>query len=38
LRPGPQFGDILRTLLDRVVEDPALNERDTLLEMARDLC
>src|SRR5690606_11025805 len=25
LRPGPQFGEILRALLERVVEDPSLN-------------
>jgi tRNA nucleotidyltransferase (CCA-adding enzyme) len=37
LRPGPLFGEILRTLLDRVVEDPALNERERLLAMAREL-
>lgn len=37
LHPGPLFGEILRTLLDEVVEDPALNQRETLLERARDL-
>ncbi len=37
LRPGPLFGEILRTLLDEVVEDPALNQRETLLERARDI-
>jgi tRNA nucleotidyltransferase (CCA-adding enzyme) len=37
LEPGPRFGEILRVLLNRVVEDPSLNERDTLLGMARDL-
>ena len=35
LRPGPLFGEILRTLLDEVVEDPTKNERDALLERAR---
>lgn len=38
MEPGPQFGEILRTLLDRVIEDPSLNERETLLAMARELC
>lgn len=38
IEPGPLFGEILRTLLDSVVEDPSLNERDTLLDMARRLC
>lgn len=37
LPPGPQFGDILRGLLDAVVEDPSLNEKKKLLAMARDL-
>ncbi len=37
LRPGPLFGEILRTLLDEVVEEPALNEREALLERARQL-
>jgi hypothetical protein len=37
LRPGPAFGEILRTLLDEVVEDPALNERARLLERAAEL-
>jgi tRNA nucleotidyltransferase (CCA-adding enzyme) len=37
LTPGPAFGTILRALLERVVLDPSLNERDTLLEMVREL-
>jgi tRNA nucleotidyltransferase (CCA-adding enzyme) len=37
LAPGPQFGEILRALLDRVIEEPGLNERKTLLRLARDL-
>jgi len=37
LSPGPQFGEILRVLLERVTEDPSLNEKDTLLGMAREL-
>jgi tRNA nucleotidyltransferase (CCA-adding enzyme) len=34
---GPQIGQTLATLLDRVLEDPALNTRDTLLKLARKL-
>jgi hypothetical protein len=37
LRPGPLFGEILRTLLDEVVEEPALNQREALLDRAREL-
>jgi tRNA nucleotidyltransferase/poly(A) polymerase len=37
LTPGPQFGALLRALLDRVLEEPSLNERETLLRLARDL-
>ena len=36
LKPGPQFGEILRTLLDRVVERPELNTREELLRIARE--
>lgn len=35
LAAGPQFGEILRALLDRVLDDPLLNERDTLLQIVR---
>jgi tRNA nucleotidyltransferase (CCA-adding enzyme) len=34
---GPMVGQILRTLLDRVIEDPALNTRDKLMPIAEDL-
>jgi tRNA nucleotidyltransferase (CCA-adding enzyme) len=37
LRPGPLFGEILRTLLDEVVEDPAKNRRDALLARASEI-
>jgi tRNA nucleotidyltransferase (CCA-adding enzyme) len=36
IAPGRVMGEILRTLLDAVLEDPALNTRDTLLQRARD--
>jgi hypothetical protein len=37
LRPGPIFGEIFRILLDEVVEDPSLNDRDRLLARAREI-
>jgi tRNA nucleotidyltransferase/poly(A) polymerase len=36
-RPGPRFGEILRALLDRVVEEPALNEKETLIRIVREM-
>ena len=37
LRPGPEIGRILATLLERVLEDPALNQREALIEMMRGM-
>ena len=34
---GPIVGEILRTLLDRVIEDPSLNRRDKLMPMVEEL-
>ena len=34
---GPRIGQVLGELLDRVLEDPSLNGRDTLLGLAREL-
>jgi tRNA nucleotidyltransferase (CCA-adding enzyme) len=34
---GPMVGEILRTLLDRVIEDPSLNTRDKLMPMVEEL-
>lgn len=34
---GPQVGGLLAALLDRVLDDPALNRRDILLALAREL-
>ena len=34
---GPRVGQLLGVLLDRVLDDPGLNQRDTLLALARDL-
>ncbi|MEJ2679210.1 MAG: CCA tRNA nucleotidyltransferase [Gemmatimonadota bacterium] len=35
LEPGPQFREILHELLERVTDDPALNERAVLLDLVR---
>jgi tRNA nucleotidyltransferase/poly(A) polymerase len=35
LPPGPEYGRVLRALLERVVEDPALNDRDLLISLVR---
>jgi hypothetical protein len=32
--PGPQLGVLLRALLARVIEEPALNTREQLLALA----
>jgi tRNA nucleotidyltransferase (CCA-adding enzyme) len=37
LQPGPQFGEIMRVLLNRVIDEPELNDRETLLRLAREL-
>ncbi len=37
LAQGPSIGVLLQALLERVVEDPALNDRPTLLLLARQL-
>ena len=37
LPPGPRIGALLRLLLDRVLEDPSLNDRGVLLRLAADL-
>jgi tRNA nucleotidyltransferase (CCA-adding enzyme) len=35
LRPGPSVGRLLDGLLERVIADPRLNRRDTLIRLAR---
>ncbi len=37
IKNGPQMGKILYALLDRVIENPALNNNATLLEIAKSL-
>ena len=34
---GPAVGQILRSLLDRVIEDPSLNTRDKLMPIVEEL-
>ncbi|MGB9975840.1 CCA tRNA nucleotidyltransferase [Thermovenabulum sp.] len=36
LKPGPLIGQILSYLLEEILKDPSLNEKDTLLEMAKN--
>jgi hypothetical protein len=35
--PSRRLGELLMQLLERVTDDPALNERDALLDLARSL-
>ena len=37
LTPGPRLGRLLDELLDRVIADPALNDRPTLLLLAQSM-
>ena len=37
IRGGPELGRVLVTLLDEVIETPELNQRETLIERAREL-
>lgn len=37
LKPGPLFGEILRALLDEVVDAPDKNQRDYLIERAKEI-
>ena len=34
---GRRIGEVLAALLDRVLDDPSLNQRDTLLSLAREM-
>lgn len=34
MKPGPQMGQVLKRLMDLVIEDPSLNEKETLLGIA----
>ena len=37
MRPGRIIGEILEALLEVVIDDPTLNERERLLERAREV-
>jgi len=37
LRPGPELGRLIDALVERVIAEPALNERPRLVELAREL-
>ena len=37
LREGPRLGRLLDALVERVIDDPSLNDRATLLLLARNL-
>ena len=37
MEPGRQIGQLLNMLLDKVLEEPELNKRDSLLALAKDL-
>jgi tRNA nucleotidyltransferase (CCA-adding enzyme) len=37
VRPGRQIGEILDSLLEKVLEDPGLNEKELLLSIVTDL-
>ncbi|MDE7287158.1 MAG: HD domain-containing protein, partial [Lachnospiraceae bacterium] len=36
MQPGPEIGDMLKRLLDFVIEDPSRNEREILLKAAKE--
>lgn len=36
IRPGPQIGELLRDLLEQVIDRPELNTREALLDLARE--
>ena len=37
MKPGKEMGEILGSLLSEVLENPSLNERDTLLRMTKEM-
>ncbi|MFA6431011.1 MAG: CCA tRNA nucleotidyltransferase [Candidatus Margulisiibacteriota bacterium] len=36
IKPGPKIGEILNALLEKVLDDPSLNERENLLAMIKN--
>lgn len=37
IKPGPEIGRKLKGLLDKVIEDPALNKKEILLKLSRNM-
>ncbi|MGQ0814464.1 MAG: CCA tRNA nucleotidyltransferase [Gemmatimonadota bacterium] len=37
LKPGPEFGTILDALVQRVIDDPSLNDRDRLVQIVKEV-
>jgi len=37
VKPGPEMGKILKSLLDMVLEDPLMNTKEKLLEAAKNM-
>ena len=37
MKPGPEMGQVLNALLDKVIDDPVLNEKQKLISLAKDL-
>ena len=37
VKPGPEMGKVLRSLLDMVLEDPLINTKEKLLEAAKNM-
>lgn len=35
MKPGPELGEMLKILLDKVLDDPELNEKDVLIDLAK---
>ena len=36
IKPSRRVGEVLEAVLEKVVDDPALNDRETLLRLIRD--
>ncbi len=36
MKPGPQIGDVLKNLLDKVLDEPELNEREQLIKLVKE--
>ena len=36
MKPGPQIGEVLKNLLDKVLDEPELNEREQLIKLVKE--